>query len=118
MQGSESNSSFSSKGGANSSSKKFYKAPRGKKFDSKPSQEQPAEIEPPSIVSKPPSNIEKPSQNKDKLFQKYKIIIRKLPASREFTKEQFEQCLNNVLTGLSLDASQFQVDHFIEGKIR
>jgi len=48
----------------------------------------------------------------------YKLVIRKLPASRNYTKEDFEQCLENVITQLQLNPEHFQVEHYNVGKIR
>lgn len=48
----------------------------------------------------------------------WKIVVRKLPPTKDFTKEHFEACLQSVLKGLQADPALVTVDHFIVGKIR
>lgn len=48
----------------------------------------------------------------------WKIVVRKLPPTKDFTKEQFEACLQSMLKGLQADPALVTVDHFIVGKIR
>jgi hypothetical protein len=59
----------------------------------------------------------KPSKTLAKVVPKYKLVIRKLPASKDFTREQFQALLESAVSGLGLDPNAFHVDHFIEGKI-
>lgn len=50
--------------------------------------------------------------------QRVKIIIRKLPATRDYTQEDFKNALDGVLAALNIEKSVCNFEHFIPGKIR
>jgi hypothetical protein len=47
----------------------------------------------------------------------WKIAIRKLPANKNYTKKDFEQNVQTVITALQLNPYMLNIEHFIEGKL-
>jgi hypothetical protein len=47
-----------------------------------------------------------------------KLIIRKLPASKNYTLPEFEKHFSKALSKLSLPENHFRIDHFTSGKLR
>ena len=49
---------------------------------------------------------------------RYKLVIRKLPPSREFKEEEFKSNVTRVVSQLGLAADAVHVEHFVGGKLR
>lgn len=47
-----------------------------------------------------------------------RVVLRKLPASKDYTQEQFESQLQQNIETIGLKSSAFHFEHFIPGKIR
>ena len=47
----------------------------------------------------------------------FKVAVRKLPMEK-FSTENFRECLNRLVSALSIDPEQVYVDHFVPGKLR
>lgn len=106
---------------ANSTSNKKYPKPKGRgpggprRAADAVLPSEPAKAPPAPAAADKSNKFNKPVANKP--LPKDKLVIRKLPASREFTRELFESCLQRTLHALGLDAKIFHLEHFIEGKI-
>ena len=63
------------------------------------------------------SKVEKPKTPRDPPKKTHKIVIRKLPI-RDFTQENFAECVAKFCLKLGLDQESMQVEHFMQGKLR
>eukprot|EP01039_Chlorochromonas_danica_P011378 gene11378-12708_t len=117
---------------SSSHSKKFSNKWKGKKPHSVSDEVLPPPVTSPALASAsstapaPPSSTPLEGNNKSTkgpgmgnkvVVPKVRVIIRKLPASRDYRREQFDSCLEAVAKALDLDIKHFFVEHFIEGKI-
>lgn len=60
---------------------------------------------------------EKGKSSRDPPKKTFKIVIRKLPL-REYTFEHFEKCVTSFCERIGLGADSYQIEHFIQGKLR
>ena len=49
---------------------------------------------------------------------RYKLVVRKLPPSREFNEQEFKSNVTRVVSQLGLAADAVHVEHFVGGKLR
>lgn len=65
-----------------------------------------------------PSKPRPPRTNHNNAPPRVKIIIRKLPATRDYTQEDFQKALESVMSALNFEKSVCNLEHFIPGKMR
>lgn len=95
--------------------------PKAKKANQFPKKDSPA----PHTTKKEATNTDakKDTDNTPKRTS-HKLIIRKLPPSKDFRKDEFQNCIHKVIeqltsmTGKQIEQDLIKVEHFIEGKIR
>lgn len=56
-------------------------------------------------------------QSREAPKKTFRIVIRKLPV-RNFTLDNFKECLVNTVERLGCQQDNFEIDHFLSGKIR
>ncbi len=59
----------------------------------------------------------KTSKSNEFTKKSFRIVVRKLPV-RQFTMEDFVNCVNKVCSEINVTRESFTIEHFIEGKIR